>query len=133
MKRVLGLASVIAMAGFLGGCGPDESGGNFKDVDALREAFTDAGGTCDDWNQTDTVTGALQSGECGDTSQLSVFKDSSGVQYQITEVKKSDQAEGMGDWLTGENWIIATDDSTESATDLQAELGGQVVSFKEAG
>ena len=54
------------------------------------------------------------------------------MQYQITEVKKSDKAEGMGDWLTGENWIIATDGSTESAVDLQAELGGQIVSFEEA-
>ncbi|WP_240372875.1 hypothetical protein [Brevibacterium zhoupengii] len=133
MKRVLNLAAVVVMAGFLGGCGPGESGGNFEDVDELREAFADAGGTCDDWNQTDTVAGALQSGECSSTSQLSVFKDASGVQYQITEVKKSDRAEGMGDWLTGENWIIATDGSTENATDLQAEFGGQVVSFKEAG
>lgn len=127
-------AIAILVAAFslsLVGCGPEQSGGKFEDVDSLREAFIDAGGNCDDWNQTDTVTGALQSGECGTTAQLSVFKDGSGVQYQITEVKKSEKAEGMGDWLTGENWIIAVDDQTEHASELQVELGGQIVSFEE--
>lgn len=131
MKHTLAAAALVVLPFSLAGCGPDQSGGMFEDVDSLRDAFIEAGGNCNDWNQTNTVTGALQSGECGTTAQLSVFKDGEGVQYQITQVKNSEKAEGMGEWLTGENWIIAVDDETEHASELQSDLGGQIVSFKE--
>lgn len=125
MPRKL-LATFVAAVLILSGCGPDDSGGSYNDVEALRDAFVDAGGTCDEWEQTNKVLGAAQSGECGINTVLSTYLNHEAVQDRISDTKDSMFGAMGDDWLTGENWIINGDNIDE----LKQELGGQVVSFE---
>lgn len=120
------LATLIAATLALTGCGPDESGGSYNDVEALRDAFVKAGGNCDEWDQTNKVLGAAQSGECGMDTVLSTYLNHDAVQDRIADTKDSIFGAMGDDWLTGENWII----NGENIEELQRKLGGQVVSFK---
>lgn len=116
---------VLTVSVVLSGCGPDESGGTYEDVEALRDAFVAAGGECDDWEQTNRVLGAAQSGDCGTDTVLSTYLTHDAVQDRIAETKASAFGAITGDWLTGENWIINGGDIEA----LQSKLGGTIVSF----
>lgn len=125
--RKLPILILVASAVALHGCGPDPSGGSYNDVEALRDAFVKAGGECEEWEQTDKVLGAAQSGECGMNTVLSTYLTHDAVQDRIAETKDSIFGEMGDDWLTGENWIINGGDIDE----LQKKMGGQVVSFSD--
>lgn len=122
------LVPLIALPLLLTGCGPEKNA-TYETVEGLKEAYVDAGGACDDWSQTNAVEIAAQSGECGDSTVLSVYLSPEAVERRIEATKASMFAEIMGDWLVGENWIVHADD----ATDLQDELGGRIVSFSASG
>lgn len=118
------LLPLLAMPLLTTGGGPEKNA-TYETVEGLKEAYVDAGGVCDDWSQTNAVEIAAQSGECGESTVLSVYLSSEAVERRIEATKGSMFAEIMDDWLVGENWIIHADD----ATDLQGELGGRIVSF----
>lgn len=121
------LATLAAATILMTGCGPDESGGSYSDVEALRDAFIEAGHECDEWEQSNQVLGAAQSGECGTETVLSTYLTHDAVQDRIAETKESLGGLLGGEWLTGENWIINTDNARE----LQEAMGGQIVSFED--
>ncbi|MDN5895735.1 MAG: hypothetical protein L0H93_17135 [Nocardioides sp.] len=118
-------AILVATTLIITGCGPDKTGGSYDDVEALRDAYLNAGGRCDDWNQSNEVDGAAQSGECGMNTVLSTYLTHDAVQDRIAETKDSIFGEMGGEWLTGENWVINTDD----VRDIQKKMGGTIVSF----
>lgn len=122
-KKILATLAVATL--LTTGCGPDESGGSYSDVEALRDAYIEAGHECDDWEQSNQVLGAAQSGDCGMDTVLSTYLTRDAVQDRIAETKDSIFAEATGDWLTGENWII----NGSNAEDLREKMGGQIVSF----
>lgn len=119
------LATLVATSLLFTGCGPDKTGGSYDDVEALRDAFVKAGGSCDDWNLSNKVNGAAQSGECGTDTVLSTYLTHDAVQDRIAETKESIFGEMGGEWLTGENWVINTDD----VRGIQKKMGGTIVSF----
>lgn len=121
------LATLVATSLLVAGCGADETGGKYSDVEALRDAFVEAGGTCDEWKQTNRVLGAAQSGECGTDTVLSTYLNQDAVQQRIADTKDSIFGQMGDDWLTGENWII----NGENIEKLQEKMGGQVVSFSD--
>lgn len=124
MPRKL-LATLAAATLLMTGCGPEESGGSYSDVEALRDAYIEAGEECDDWEQSNAVGGAAQSGNCGMGAVLSTYLTHDAVQDRIAETKDSMFAEATDDWLTGENWIINGSDAEK----LREQMGGQIVSF----
>ena len=124
MRKKL-LATLAATTILMTGCGPDESGGSYSDIEALRDAYMRAGGECENWEETNNVLGAAQSGDCGMHTVISIYLNHDAVQDRIAETKESIFAEATDDWLTGENWIINGNDPDR----LREEMGGQIVSF----
>lgn len=100
----------------------------YDTVSELKDAFVEAGGDCEDWQETNKVQIASQSGECGTHTVLSVYLSSEAVERRIEATKSSAFGAMGGDWLVGENWIINTD----AAAELKDKLGGRIVSFAEA-
>ncbi|MFJ5861494.1 hypothetical protein ACIQCM_08720 [Pseudarthrobacter sp. NPDC092439] len=99
----------------------------YDTVAELKDAFVEAGGECDDWEQTNKVQIAAQSGTCGTDTVLSVYLSSEAVERRIETTKGSIFGTVGGDWLVGENWIINAD----GTSDLKEKLGGRIVSFAE--
>lgn len=98
----------------------------YDDVTALREAFMKAGGTCNDWEQTNRVNGAAQSGTCDISSVLSVYLSREATEKRVADTHASWVGSLSGDWLVGDNWIIATND----VAGMKERLGGTIVSFR---
>ncbi|WP_423058724.1 hypothetical protein [Brevibacterium linens] len=119
------ISALAVLTLFLVGCGPEKSGGSYDDINALRDAFIKAGGDCEEWDESNQVLGAAQSGDCGTSTVLSVYLTHDAVQQRIADTKDSIFGAAGGEWLTGENWVINTDD----VRSLQKKMGGQIVSF----
>lgn len=97
-----------------------EPADTYSTVNDLRDAFVAAGGACPDWRQTNRVTLAAQSGDCSDSTVLSIYS-SEADRDQVVENLKSF---GMGvHLLVGENWIV----NVEGPEEYADELGGTVV------
>jgi hypothetical protein len=127
------LAACLALAGCGGGKNEAKPVGSsagtakaksYDGVEDLRDAYIRAGGECNDWNKSNKVTGAAESGECGGSVVLSTYLSSQAAQDQVKTTK-----EALGDtialhWLVGENWIINAPD----VDDVKKKLGGTIVS-----
>lgn len=123
-------AAVVALGLGLTGCG---GGGEtpeaqtYDGVEALRDAYVQAGGQCDDWQQTNKVKGAAQSGECGDSIILSTYLSPEAAQQRVADTKASPLGEMSKDWLVGGNWII----NAEDLGPIKEKMGGTIVSFQD--
>lgn len=107
---------------------PPADGGTYATVEALKDAFVEAGGACPEFVQSNRVTLAAESADCSKDTVLSTYVSSGDISQLIQNVKKlNEQFKSSGDnsWLVGENWVI----NSPSAADMQEKLGGKVVSF----
>jgi len=121
-----------------GACG-GESGGSepaagaashknktYKSVEALRDAFVDAGHECPAWDQDDRIEAALESGNCSDSVVLSIYVNREEA-VAAAEALTSIGADMLGEdtrVLVGPNWIINAND--EDYATLKSELGGTI-------
>lgn len=111
------LASVAACS--------SEPRATYDSVDELKQAFVEAGGQCDAWDESNSVKIAQQSGECGTDTVLSVYLSKDATERRIEATKDSIFGTLGDDWLVGKNWIVNAPDAAQ----YQESLGGRVVSF----
>jgi hypothetical protein len=113
VKSVLiAIASVLLLSGCTGTPAPKTStapassvpAATYKTVDALRVAFTKAGGDCSGWVASNPVKLAAQSGDCSGSTVLSTYLSSASRDQVIVNLKSF----GNVHLLVGENWIINT-------------------------
>lgn len=107
------------------GCAAEKPKATYDNASDLKDAFVKAGGSCDQWKQTNKVQIASQSGECGTSTVLSVYLSSDAVERRIEATKSSIFGSTGDDWLVGENWIVNSPDARQ----YQEKLGGRIVSF----
>lgn len=135
------LAAVAIAAVLLSGCAsqaepapagtptlPPADGGSYSTVLELKDAFVAAGGSCSEFDQTNAVKLAAESGKCGSEVVLSTYLSSDDVSQVIQNVKELNDDLNFQDgavWLAGQNWII----NGPNAKDMRERLGGRLVSF----
>lgn len=86
-----------------------------------------AGRSCPDWNQSNSVKIAAQSGVCDGSTVLSVYLSRDAVERRVEETKGSIFGAAGSEWLVGDNWII----NAKDLPPIQEKLGGQIVSFSD--
>lgn len=132
-RRLIQVIAAVGLVAALAGCGsaatssasaPPADGGTFGTVADLRDAFTRAGGTCDNWKEAASPTfSAAQQGNCNYLT-FSTYATDDDKQVYITYFRDY-SAGGNNAILVGQNWLIL------GAADLIAEaeslLGGVVV------
>ncbi|MFC0678320.1 hypothetical protein ACFFGH_10760 [Lysobacter korlensis] len=96
--------------------GPVEYGS----VEELRDAYVDAGGSCDAWVQENRVTLAAESGDCNDSTVLMTFISESNRDELVATQKEMGFEVSL---LVGPNWIVNADDIET----VQETLGGTLV------
>lgn len=139
----LGIASVaLVLLSACGGSGePSVSGkttaaaeptredlGSVSSVTELRDALVAAGYECPNWDQSNVVDLAAESGSCSDSDVLSTFASPGNLQDQLDTSRGMDQMSidaGLkpDPSLVGPNWIFRSPDAGAYAD----ELGGTVV------
>ncbi len=110
---------VLLMAGC--GEGVGAAGETYDSIDELREAYEQAGGSCDEWKQSDRVAAALESGDCDSRTVLSTYASSSDASNAAEVLLASSLAASV---LVGENWIINAPGDLDR---LSEQIGGEVV------
>lgn len=141
--NIIILASTLALV--LGGCSaapvaapvaapttsaptPPANGGTYGSVQELKDAFVEAGGICDSWDQSNHVTKAAESGSCSDQNVMSTYLSKEDITSMISSIKALNEEvdyESDAVWLTGENWVI----NDPAAAELRGKLGGVLVTF----
>lgn len=99
-----------------------ERDARYSSVEALRDAFVNAGGECPDWDQANQVTLAAESGVCSETSVLSIYLTQADRDELVANYKAFGFIEGT--LLVGDNWVI----NDPNAKELSKRLGGTLVS-----
>lgn len=103
---------------------------SFDTVVALKDAATSYGFPCPEWQQTNVVDLASQSGSCSDSDVLTVFDSQASHDQQLAQFKQNQQelaAAGIDPnyLLVGPNWIISAGPGDISL--LEPNLGGELV------
>lgn len=121
-KKITALAASAAGLFLLAGC---SAPGEYKGVEDLKDAYADAGGTCDEWDNHDGTILAEESGSCNKKAALSFFGDNA------EGLATTEETFGMLDipYIGGENWVIQTSDfdGVEGGKKMAKELGGELV------
>ncbi len=121
----MGLASVVA----LGACGAGSSTSEpatYGSVEELKNAAVEAGLDCPDWEKTNQVVNAAQSGQCDGNSVLATYSTDADLQATLDGARDlAELAPIFGTWLVGPNWTI----NSPQAEELQPRLGGVVEDF----
>ena len=128
MRRTVSIVLSLSVLATLVGCGAEEeaSPSRFDSVDALRTAYVDAGGSCDNWEIGDAVGSWAQYGICGNNdATLSTYTTDDDLQEAVDGAKSSGGRTEDYELLVGENWMIAAAD----ADAVQSELGGTLVTI----
>ena len=97
---------------------PSAPPARYRSVTDLRDALISTGYDCPDWQRTDRVKLALQSGSCSSADVLSIYTGPEAVQAAVQQLK-SISPDGVH-LAVGENWII----NTKQAEGVAAALGG---------
>ncbi|GAA4737931.1 hypothetical protein GCM10025783_05530 [Amnibacterium soli] len=134
--RIISVVPVLAAAVvLLSGCASSTAGSapkpaSHQTLDALKSAYTDAGGRCPVWVEDDDIQAAAQSGTCGDGVTLSTYWTAADL---VGEVKLLRDTASSGDdpgsappkteVLIGANWLL----TGRHVRQLQPKLGGQLV------
>lgn len=141
IRKTASIAIALAVGLSLGSCGgvgsdpADKPAAKTKNVryetvDDLRKAFVKAGGDCPDWEQTDVVSAALESGNCSGATVISIYVDRSEAKTAadtLTKVGAGLSGEERS-VLVGPNWIINnSDDDSSALLPLKRKLGGTIV------
>jgi hypothetical protein len=132
-----GVVGVLALSGCAGGEGfagaattpsptPTKTvpanGDHFSSVVTLKNAFVGAGGDCSSFQETNKVTRAAESGDCGTGTVLSVYSSVSDRDAVVDGQKQFADMIGMN-LLVGENWIV----NDKNVAQYQPKLGGTLV------
>lgn len=138
MKTII--AAFMATAFAIAGCGgptnasPSESsapspthtvppaGEHYSSVAALKEAFVAAGGGCSTYAETNKVSLAAESAECGSATVLSIYSSVGDRDQVISGMKQFADVVGMT-VLVGDNWIV----NDKHVSGYQPKLGGTLV------
>ncbi len=121
MKKLI-IASVIGAIA-LSGCAQNTHAypDTYRSVEELRDAFVQAGGDCPNWEQSNQVKLAAESGTCSSTNVLSIYT-SSASKDEVIATLKSLGMEGLS-LLAGDNWII----NDPEVKNLDTAIGGVLV------
>lgn len=95
----------------------------YQSVEELKDAFVAAGGDCPEWEQSNHVKAAAESGTCSASNVLSIYTSQSATEDALAIYKSI--AQPGATLLVGENWII----NDPSAQDFATALGGTFVSI----
>lgn len=123
--RPRAMIGFIALLGAftLGGCSADPP--QIDDVESLREAFLEAGGTCPEWDQHDSTLYAKESASCGDGTALTFFE--APVDMELMRLGLQGQRVS---YFEGEYWFIETtefEDNERAGSQAARKLGGTYV------
>ena len=107
MNRIIAALVIAGLAAAtLSGCAANTNK-TYSSVSQLRDDFEKAGGVCSDWYQSDQVTAALESGECGSSTVLSIYTDQEGARASAENLAAILREYGMPvSVLYGKNWVI---------------------------
>jgi len=129
-------AAVVAASGLLMSCsnssGDSVQPKRFETVIEMRDAYIEAGGDCPNW-ELSTVSLAIGSGSCSDSSVLSIYSSREIANEQNSQMKAyilEMFPSSLNDRLTllvGENWILNDSDST-AFNEFKSLYGGDVIS-----
>jgi hypothetical protein len=124
MNRII---SALLIAGFsaavLTGCAASTNK-TYSSVSDLKADFVLAGGDCEDWIQSDQVTAALESGECGSTTVLSIYSDQAAARESAENLASILRDYGMPiSVLYGKNWVI----NSKQASSLSERITGTLI------
>lgn len=98
----------------------------YESVVALRDAAIAAGYSCPNWEQTNHLPLAAQSGTCSSADVFSIFLSKNSMEEMIQNAKQlMEGSDTETTWLVGENWIINA--PVGDLGDLKQELGGIMV------
>jgi hypothetical protein len=104
-------ALLAASALFLSGCSTGPR--TFASVNELRVAFVNAGGSCLEWDQTDQVAAALESGTCNSNTVLSIYDSAEAAEESARGLADMIAGYGLTPSITfGGNWVVNSDDAT---------------------
>ena len=120
-KFLLSLAAVLALCG-CASSGPAE-GSSYGSIDDLVSAYVAAGGDCSNWEQTNVVTLAAESGACNSSTSLSTFSNQSDRDASVDNIKSLSGLIGGVVLLVGPNWITNSPDADQ----FRDELGGTLI------
>lgn len=140
MRIGLGIASVaLVVLSACGGGGDTEKAadepaptredlGAVSSVAELRDALVEAGYNCPNWDQSNVVDLAAESGSCSDSDVLSTFASPGNLQDQLDASRGMDQMSidaGLkpDPSLVGPNWIFRSAEAGAYAE----KLGGTIV------
>ena len=116
MVAALAAAGLIATLAACAGNGAPEE---YSTIDALKEAYVEAGGTCSDWEVGDAVGDWAQFGNCGsDGAVLSTYSSESDRDRTVSDLKSRKQS--MSRAFVGPNWIIASNEEEAVGLNMNA-------------
>lgn len=93
----------------------------YASVVDLRDAYLDAGGTCDEWARDYSTQDATEAGRCADGGVLMIFSDAKAASDRAVELRRLLAEAGSSAGLAaGGNWLIVSYD----APGVAAALGG---------
>lgn len=131
MKRPTLATAVLAIPAMilLSGCGGAESGppassgasleiGKAASVEEVRDAFVAAGGECD-WERTDRITVAAESGDCSGRTVISIYATEQDLDDAVSTLRGNTPMKL--NLLVGDNWII----NSPEAEGMDDVLGGE--------
>ncbi len=103
---------------------PTGNKGSFEKVEELRDAYVAAGGSCPTWVLSNVVETAIESGDCSDSSVLSIYSSTSEASDAAETIRDLNDQAGMDSTLLlGENWIIIAED----VATVEPVLGGILI------
>jgi hypothetical protein len=111
----------------------------FESVVEMRDAYIEIGGSCSDWEQSNQIKLALESGGCSDGNVMSIYSSRS-VADEQNRAYKEFISDIMPSWieedrpislLVGENWILNESDASLISA-FQSAFGGDLItSYKD--
>lgn len=139
ISRVVVAVALLSLVTACGGGGDSEGEAapkpasqknvSYDSVVGLRDAYVKAGGSCDGWQQTDKISSALESGECGTDTVLSIYVDRDEAKAAADNLVSiaSELGGQEASVLVGPNWVVNNDADSDGLLPYKRKLGGTIV------
>lgn len=115
--------ALLAVALLVTGCAQQPAyPETFRSVEELRDAFIEAGGICEEWEQSNKVKVAAESGTCDGSNVLSIYSSETDRDSVVGNMQFSAEILGEVNLLVGKNWIINDPDVKELDPALEGTL-----------
>ena len=106
--------------------GPQYTGDptRYESVEAIRDAYLEAGGTCEQWERVDPGGIAEEVGRCSDAVVMARFRDAAQLENAL---EQADALAVPTRRLVGENWMLNAPDAAERSEGMRGrieEIGG---------